>query len=67
MLTVQIFDQKKFKKRDQGFLGVVNVRVGNAIDLDTGGDGNSYLTRIAPDMGTNTVCRDAHQRPEEVE
>lgn len=39
MLTVQIFDQKKFKRKDQGFLGVVNVRVGNVIDLDAGGDG----------------------------
>jgi hypothetical protein len=39
VLTVQIFDQKKFKKRDQGFLGVVNVRIGNHIDLDAGADG----------------------------
>lgn len=39
ILAVQIFDQKKFKKKDQGFLGVVNVRVGSAIDLDAGGDG----------------------------
>jgi E3 ubiquitin-protein ligase NEDD4 len=43
VLTVQIFDQKKFKKRDQGFLGVVNVRIGNVIDLDAGGDGNFYF------------------------
>ena len=39
ILAVQIFDQKKFKKKDQGFLGVVNVRIGNVIDLDAGGDG----------------------------
>jgi len=39
ILAVQIFDQKKFKKKDQGFLGVVNVRVGSVIDLDVGGDG----------------------------
>ena len=39
ILAVQIFDQKKFKKKDQGFLGVVNVRVGGVIDLDAGGDG----------------------------
>ena len=38
---MQIFDQKKFKKKDQGFLGVVNVRVGSVIDLDAGGDGVS--------------------------
>lgn len=36
---MQIFDQKKFKKKDQGFLGVVNVRIGSVIDLDAGGDG----------------------------
>jgi hypothetical protein len=41
VLAVQIFDQKKFKKKDQGFLGVVNVRIGNVIDLDAGGDGMS--------------------------
>lgn len=38
-MAVQIFDQKKFKKKDQGFLGVVNVRVGSVIELDVGGDG----------------------------
>ncbi|KAK5171359.1 uncharacterized protein LTR77_004503 [Saxophila tyrrhenica] len=38
ILAVQIFDQKKFKKKDQGFLGVVNVHIGSAIDLDAGGD-----------------------------
>lgn len=41
VLAVQIFDQKKFKKKDQGFLGVVNIVVGNVIDLDAGGDGTS--------------------------
>lgn len=39
ILAIQIFDQKKFKKKDQGFLGVINVRVGDVIDLDIGGDG----------------------------
>jgi E3 ubiquitin-protein ligase NEDD4 len=33
ILAVQIFDQKKFKKKDQGFLGVINVRVGDVIDF----------------------------------
>ena len=41
VLAIQIFDQKKFKKKDQGFLGVVNVRIGNVLDLDAGGDGAS--------------------------
>lgn len=40
VLAIQIFDQKKFKKKDQGFLGVINVRVGDVInDMDIGGDG----------------------------
>ncbi|KAL9067081.1 MAG: hypothetical protein Q9157_006931 [Trypethelium eluteriae] len=39
ILAVQIFDQKKFKKKDQGFLGVINVRIGSVIDLEVGGDG----------------------------
>ena len=46
ILAVQIFDQKKFKKKDQGFLGVVNVRVGSVIDLDAGGDGMSSCRRV---------------------
>ncbi|OCH95191.1 HECT-domain-containing protein [Obba rivulosa] len=37
VIAVQIFDQRKFKKRDQGFLGVVNVRVTDVIDLEMGG------------------------------
>ena len=42
--AVQIFDQRKFKRRDQGFLGVVNVRVGNVLDLELGGHGKlSFL------------------------
>ena len=41
ILAIQIFDQKKFKKKDQGFLGVINVRVGDVIDLGIGGDGTS--------------------------
>ena len=39
VLAVQIFDQKKFKKKDQGFLGVINIRIGDVIDFETGGDG----------------------------
>ncbi|KKA29003.1 hypothetical protein TD95_004684 [Thielaviopsis punctulata] len=33
ILAVQVFDQKKFKKKDQGFLGVINVRIGDVISL----------------------------------
>ncbi|KAI9493846.1 hypothetical protein BDB00DRAFT_882925 [Zychaea mexicana] len=38
VITVQVFDQKKFKKKDQGFLGVINVQVSNVFDLEVGGD-----------------------------
>lgn len=33
ILVIQVFDQKKFKKKDQGFLGVVNVRIGDVIHM----------------------------------
>ncbi|KAI1822173.1 HECT-domain-containing protein [Xylaria intraflava] len=44
ILAVQIFDQKKFKKKDQGFLGVINIRVGDVIELANGAD-DQMLTR----------------------
>ncbi|KAJ3937091.1 MAG: hypothetical protein NXY57DRAFT_982535 [Lentinula lateritia] len=33
MLAIQVFDHKKFKKRDQGFLGVINIPAAEAISL----------------------------------
>jgi E3 ubiquitin-protein ligase NEDD4 len=40
ILAVQVFDQKKFKKKDQGFLGVINIRVGDVIpELSADADG----------------------------
>lgn len=53
ILAVQIFDQKKFKKKDQGFLGVVNVKIGSAIDLDAGGD--EMITRDLRKSNDNLV------------
>ena len=41
IIAVQIFDQRKFKKKDQGFLGVINCRVGDVLDLQLGGDGTA--------------------------
>ncbi|KAG2207643.1 hypothetical protein INT46_005054 [Mucor plumbeus] len=38
VIAVQVFDQKKFKKKDQGFLGVINVQVSSVFDLTVGGD-----------------------------
>ncbi|PVI07985.1 HECT-domain-containing protein [Periconia macrospinosa] len=53
VLAVQIFDQKKFKKKDQGFLGVINVRIGSVVDLDAGGD--EMLTRDLKKSNDNMV------------
>ena len=39
VIAAQIFDQRKFKRRDQGFLGVVNIRVIDVLDLELGGHG----------------------------
>jgi E3 ubiquitin-protein ligase NEDD4 len=39
ILAVQVFDQRKFKKKDQGFLGVINIRIGDAIELVPEADG----------------------------
>lgn len=46
VVAVQIFDQRKFKRRDQGFLGVVNVRVSDVLDLELGGHGTAPLSII---------------------
>lgn len=43
ILAVQVFDQKKFKKKDQGFLGVINIRIGDVIELAPDADGNPPL------------------------
>lgn len=39
VLAIQIFDYKKTKKKDQAFLGAVNVRVRDIVDLAVEGDG----------------------------
>ncbi|KAJ5939469.1 hypothetical protein N7466_002603 [Penicillium verhagenii] len=53
ILAIQIFDQKKFKKKDQGFLGVINVRIGDVIDLSMGGD--EMLTRDLKKSNDNLI------------
>ncbi|KAJ2887333.1 hypothetical protein FB639_001402 [Coemansia asiatica] len=42
VITAQVFDQRKFKKRGQGFLGVINVQVGQHINVGTGGQGTLH-------------------------
>ena len=46
VVTVQIFDQCKFKRRDQGFLGFVEIRVTDYLDLELGGQGMFFGFRI---------------------
>ena len=49
ILAVQVFDQKKFKKKDQGFLGVINVRIGDVMELSPEADGTE--TPASPPPG----------------
>ncbi|KAF9898700.1 hypothetical protein BX616_003707, partial [Lobosporangium transversale] len=53
VLAVQIFDQKKFKKKDQGFLGTVNIQMGDVFDVNIGGD--EMLTTELKKSGSNDV------------
>ncbi|KAI1809106.1 HECT-domain-containing protein [Poronia punctata] len=54
ILAVQVFDQKKFKKKDQGFLGVINIRVGDVIELADGAE-DSLITRDLKKSTDNLV------------
>lgn len=71
ILAVQVFDQKKFKKKDQGFLGVINVRIGDVIELAPDAEGKVSLQftcvcRLTARFGTDmhhTHRSDAHAGP----
>jgi hypothetical protein len=58
VLAVQIFDQKKFKKKDQGFLGTVNIQMGDVFDVNVGGDGkpSSFFLYISLSYASSTVA-----------
>jgi E3 ubiquitin-protein ligase NEDD4 len=47
VVAVQIFDQRKFRRRDQGFLGFVEIQVTDYLDLELGGQGMFSGFRIA--------------------
>ncbi|CAG8459561.1 16376_t:CDS:10 [Acaulospora morrowiae] len=54
VIAVQIFDQKKFKKKDQGFLGVINIQISEVFDdLNIGGD--EMLTKDLKKSNANEV------------
>jgi E3 ubiquitin-protein ligase NEDD4 len=50
---VQVFDQKKFKKKDQGFLGVINIRVGDVMP-ELGPDADGQFAYAAHSQGHGT-------------
>ncbi|CAJ2503023.1 Uu.00g104170.m01.CDS01 [Anthostomella pinea] len=54
IIAVQVFDQKKFKKKDQGFLGVINIRIGDVTELAEGAD-DQMLTRDLKKSTDNLV------------
>ena len=68
VVAVQIFDQRKFKRRDQGFLGVVNVRVSDVLDLELGGHGKRPAVKYYSACLTNSILsRNADARSEKVQ
>ncbi|KAL1835467.1 hypothetical protein VTJ49DRAFT_6671 [Mycothermus thermophilus] len=54
ILAIQVFDQKKFKKKDQGFLGVINIRIGDVMELSPDAD-DQMLTRDLKKSTDNLV------------
>jgi protein tyrosine phosphatase (PTP) superfamily phosphohydrolase (DUF442 family) len=57
---VQVFDQKKFKKKDQGFLGVINIRIGDVIELTADADGK--FSPLLIHCCSDTRSRSAYQQ-----
>jgi E3 ubiquitin-protein ligase NEDD4 len=66
-VAVQIFDQRKFKRKDQGFLGVVNVRVSDVLDLELGGHGTLHYAAIDRNLIKTRPYRDADFRPQKIQ
>ncbi|KAG5651658.1 hypothetical protein H0H81_007938 [Sphagnurus paluster] len=45
MIAIQVFDHKKFKKRDQGFLGVLNLPATEAISIASSPSSSHVITK----------------------
>ncbi|KAG6854113.1 hypothetical protein C0991_010277 [Blastosporella zonata] len=45
VIAIQIFDHKKFKKRDQGFLGVLNLSAAEAISIANNNSGSHVVSK----------------------
>ncbi|KAJ7366908.1 hypothetical protein DFH08DRAFT_1072314 [Mycena albidolilacea] len=55
MIAIQIFDHRKFKKRDQGFLGVINIPAAEAITAATNHTGNGDTITRDLTMSSNNL------------
>ncbi|KAJ2080915.1 hypothetical protein H4R24_002715 [Coemansia sp. RSA 988] len=50
VITAQVFDQRKFKRRGQGFLGVINVQVSQHLNVQAGGEVPSHVAMVTQDL-----------------
>jgi hypothetical protein len=66
MIAIQIFDHKKFKKRDQGFLGVYNIPAADAIQLGATQLGENILPFVRYETNRFFV-RSHYEGPDNVE
>ena len=55
VVTVRILDKCKIKRRDQAFLGFVEMRVTDYLDLEVGGQGmfSGFMGYLSPLLITN--------------
>ncbi len=37
VIAAEIFDRRKFKRREEGFLGIVSIEIADYLDLELGG------------------------------
>ncbi|KAF7365181.1 E3 ubiquitin-protein ligase [Mycena venus] len=61
MIAIQIFDHRKFKKRDQGFLGVINIPASEAIAAAT--NHTDIITRDLTMSSNNLPVYGNHRLP----
>lgn len=63
ILAVQIFDRKRFKKKNQGFLGVINVRIGDIVELGRAREDGKKPSPSSCDALANSYARNIEQGP----
>ena len=72
VITVLTFDQRKFERRDQSFLGFVEIRIADYLDLELGGLGmfsgllsscfSSLMTNQCIPHRANFIRPEGHRR-----